>query len=1397
MVDKLSDILQLDEEKAEAALNNTLNTLFNQEEEVQEEVQPAFDPNQDVVDAIDVAPPEQFGYHQTAAQRIEERQRREEEQASWTEKYSAAADTMHLLQLGAESDLVNSGRFEDDPEFTVDEDRVKQIRDAYPEEWAEDLVKAQSEDELTWRMERADGQLESYKQLGEMGWGTGTAMAAAALTDPVTLGLSFATGGFYVPAAAARGVQYASQAARYASYMKRGAVVGAGEGLVVGYATMNLNPVGEAEDLLWFMAGGSVGGSLGGALGGKLRKSLDADLIAKQKIPLTPKGAKEFEANTPVREQEAVTHPQGSLNRTSKLTQAQVNGKKSQYVPVPSKWLEHDKIDLPTTPRLLNSTPDKFVKLSDEDALNVIDDVYGVGSLYRAQINKIKQNAKYVGMEKDIAAIRKQMDDFVKAQWSTKSVGELEARAYRAFLLKPRNNTKQQQNYDNKNLKLLSKVFDKDGNFKDAAFENFKRLQMFRNNGIKNRKIDGKDYVTRPWTTNPNGIAPVLSVSDGKKVKYITIATKGKKTGYFTSDELGNPKQFIHDDARKTGDAPWNAVRKIYKHRAATADDELRMQGKEALLEAFGANKKFDELTDADVPTLDTGVVGRNLSALARTASSKLPQVRSVAMKLGLVASGLKDDAGNVLKIEKNALSIQDMLRDRYMGEWARLNIKHQVNSNKMLGNRNTDGLTPEEFEENVFHIMNGTRPKYEITPRQQALANDRRALMNQIFDDAEKAGVVDLPAKLTDYMPRQYRYDKVYQMVKQFDEKDLKATFGRMVQTKIPNMPKDVAARAGAAYLKGIKIKVLDASYNKGSRFQAPTTKAHDRDSVMEMFELAGEADPKLKLTDEQLEMVIDAFKAENRKVRNKSPNIHARARMSIDDKGVYKVKLANSDEKGEFTLTDIIETNGERAFITYSWKMSGATALAQVGIDSEQTFSSMLNSLNKAYQNSKIDPDTAAAEKEALEYMYDSLRGSFIAKGSLTEQQDNFLRRVREMAFIVQMGQAGFAAMVEASNVAFEHGVKQFLKQFPEIMSTWSRAASGKLADDVLADFEAGGAGGTDILTGLQMNRFEDMELNDILRAKYTKTDEKLAIGRRIVSMAGLLSPVTVHLTRTHQRIMAQHFFDSFKKGKLNVYKNVKMKNLGLDDDKIKNIKTMFDKYAEKHTSGYRGLVGRVKTLNMELWKATPEGKQAYEDFMYAVSVDTKNTIQRTHVGSNNSLIRNSSAKTFLQFLSYPIAAHQQQFNRQLFRIKNGDFTPVKILMGGLVIAGNVYVAKIHLRTQGMSNYDKKKFLEKHLTPEKIIANALMYQGMFGVTTAFTSGARLGDPTGHLASVMAPPFLSYVTTAGQTAYDIGEAAFTDEEFFEADKVKKGSKLFGNLLPFQVLGNVAAEELD
>jgi hypothetical protein len=215
------------------------------------------------------------------------------------------------------------------------------------------------------------------------------------------------------------------------------------------------------------------------------------------------------------------------------------------------------------------------------------------------------------------------------------------------------------------------------------------------------------------------------------------------------------------------------------------------------------------------------------------------------------------------------------------------------------------------------------------------------------------------------------------------------------------------------------------------------------------------------------------------------------------------------------------------------------------------------------------------------------------------------------------------------------------------------------------------------------------------------------------------------------------------------------------------------------------------------MELWKATPDGKRAYDDFMYAVDVDTKNTIQRTHVGSNNATIRSSQTKTFLQFLSYPIAAHQQQFNRQLFRVKNGDFTPVKILMGGLVVAGNVYVAKIHLRTQGMSNYDKKKFLEKHLTLSKIITNALMYQGMFGVATAFTSGARLGDPTGHLASVMAPPVLSYVTSVGQTAYDMAEAAVTDEEFFEEDKIRKASKVFGNLLPIQVLGNVAAEELD
>ena len=1394
MVDTLNDLLSLEDEELDTALNNTVNTLLNPKEEKKEIEAPTFNPNKDVPINLDAPFPQQFSQHRTQEQMKEEFRVKEAANVDTTfvEKYKASAETMHLISLAANSDAMNEGRYEDDPNFKMDTTQSQTLIESYPKEWAEDIAEAKSQEELNWRMQRADDQLDNYKKLGEMGWSSGTAMLAAAVTDPVTLGLSFATAGLYVPAAAARGVQYASQTARYLSYAKRGAVVGSVEGAAIGAAAVALDPVGEMKDMGWFMVGGAVGGSLGGALGAKFRKSLDLEMIQKNGGSLTQKGKVEFEEQTPLRQQQSITDANKNINGTSKLKAAQRDGKKSSYVPVPQRWLDHDQIDLPTTPKLLNNTPDKFAKLSDDAALDVIDDTYGLGSLYRAQINKIKQGAAYIGMEKDIAAIRKQMNAFVREQWATKSSGELEARAFRAFLLKPRNTTKQQRNYDNAALKNLSKAFDKDGNFVDAQFEFFKRSMQFKSNRINNRNIDGTPYVIRPWQKIKNGVGDVLSISDGKKIKYFTIATKGKKTGYFTSDEFGNPKQFISSETRKNGDAPWNAVRKVYKHRAATAEEELALRAEEDLLIAFG-DKKLADLTDEDVPTLSTGVVGRNLSALQRAGASEIPQVRALAFKLGLVASGLRNKAGETVDVGMNAASIQDNLKEGYMAVWQQLNIKHKVNSNRMFGTNKTEGLTPDELEDNIWHLMNGSTPKYNVTQLQKDLVKDRRILYTAIYDDAAANNAVDLPAKLTDYMTRQFRHELVHQMLKQFDEADLEKTFARMILKNVPYMPKNVAIKTGAAYLKGIRLKVLDSSLNKGNRIVQK--EAYDRDSLQSLFDAAAKDDPNLKLTDEQLESVIDAFNAENRSTRSKSPNIHARARMNIDDKGIYQVKLKGSDQTAPFTLTDIMETNAERSFITYSWKMSGASALAKVGIDSEQSYASMINSLKPLYKDQSGDIFAAhEAEVEALNYMYDSIRGSFIAKGNLTEAQDNFLRRTRELAFIVQMGQAGFAAMVETSNVAFEHGVLQFMRQFPDQMSLWRRAASGKLVDDVLADMEAGGTGGTDILSGFQVSRFEDSELNDILRSKFTQTDKKLAVGRRLVSMAGLLSPVTVALTRTHQRIMVQHFFDMFKKGNLNVYKDVKLKSLGLNKEKLQNIKNMFDKYAEKHTTGYSGLTGRVKTINAELWKATPEGKQAYDDFIYAVGVDTKNTIQRSHIGSGNALVRSSAGKSLFQFLSYPIAAHTQQYNRQLFRVQNGDMTPVKILMGGISIASGVYIAKVYQRTLGMSSYDKKKYLEKHLTLSKIISSALMYQGMFGAGTILTTGMRFGDPFTQFTDVVAPPVLSYVATTGQVVSDAIENTY-DGTPYTTEEIKKASKLGGNFWLFQVLGNVAAEE--
>ena len=173
--------------------------------------------------------------------------------------------------------------------------------------WAKDLLDSQSQSEYDFKVERAANAKESYKTLGDLGFGTVTLLAAGAL-DPAYIPL------YFMPYAnLTAGASKVTGAARIGKYLKSGALIGAGEGTLVGAAEYMLRPDAQLRDVFY---GAALGAGVGGAMGGvtaRLMRDVDAEHFVQNQIELAENGKKSFRATHPNDEAKAYCrYPNGS-----------------------------------------------------------------------------------------------------------------------------------------------------------------------------------------------------------------------------------------------------------------------------------------------------------------------------------------------------------------------------------------------------------------------------------------------------------------------------------------------------------------------------------------------------------------------------------------------------------------------------------------------------------------------------------------------------------------------------------------------------------------------------------------------------------------------------------------------------------------------------------------------------------------------------------------------------------------------------------------------------------------------------------------------------------------------------------------------------------------------------
>ena len=1177
--------------------------------------------------------------------------------ATWTEKFEASQDLTWASRLYANSDYAQD--FERDTEFSFTEDQQLNINTNYEEVWAKDLLDSQSQSEFDFKTERAANAKENYKTLGDMGFGTVTALLSAGALDPAYIPL------YFMPYAnLTAGASKVTGAARIGKYLKSGALIGAGEGTLVGAAEYMLRPDAQLRDVFY---GAALGAGVGGAMGGvaaRLMRDVDAEHFVQTQVKLTQDAEAKLANHTPMMKQKRTVDT---------LTDP-------EEAPVPT-----------TAPLEVETT-----KIGKGDYLVTVGkDVYSV----------VKGKSRWV--------LRKNGEEVSKHTSLKKATASLQpARVVEEF--------------DEIVEEVLEDVVENVTVTRSTVINSLTGTE----NRVLNELEDSTEIITLDDLATASGYGDKELGAAIQRLEEEGLVAR-------TQDDFGD-EAYVAIDAGDFADRLEPRTRQVTRKTtkkvpkgSATPEQKFNAEAEKAQQEEFGdptPEQVAEDVRDlglpedlSDVPTLipniwDTFGIRKRLSAIALLTQSANPVTRHLAMKMALVSSGLKDKAGKLVKIPQNA-SIHHMIYHRkYTGQLAQ--ILRKVDQ--------TD-ITQAEINKRIFHHLNGDTTQ-EMTDSMLQAADEVKAMKKEMLEVGIKLGVFDKSQAIEDFMPRMFQPELLDVLAKMASKKDIKKAFIKWIRSANPDMDEAVIARAAGKYWKSLSTTVWRQKYTRTGESR---NAAVDEDVLRKILLEAD--DDGLALTEEQ----VDALILTKDIVRGKSKNVHARSRMNIDDKLEVNIpyKEGHPQHGASFTykLTDLIDTNTERVMGVYIHRMAGATSLARVGIDGDATFSKMLEDIvTDNLEKYNIPSDQSQREARSLQYIYESLRGSYNANEGMDTVTRKTLRRLRELNFIRLMGISGLAGVIESSNVLFENGVRNALANIPAFASLVKRAKDGKLSNELAQEFEEAYGLGMDIITGKMNSRYEDYtDMHHVMGSDYTKTDEVLAKGRNFISVVGGLSPVTVMLSRLNSVNFTTNMYKKLSKGNLNVFSDVKLKQLGLGTEELTRIKAAMDDLATV------GADGRLKTLNLSRWEK--EHPEAFNDFSYALNLDTSQNIQITNIGSTNAVIRSEWGKSLFQFWGYVLGSNEQQYARQMVRIRHGDAAvPMSIFMGGLVVASMAYMARTTLNSIGRD--DREEYLAKKFETGAMSKAVLSYMGMSGMYSlmfnhfGFSPDTLIQNPTVQL---------------------------------------------------------------
>lgn len=427
---------------------------------------------------------------------------------------------------------------------------------------------------------------------------------------------------------------------------------------------------------------------------------------------------------------------------------------------------------------------------------------------------------------------------------------------------------------------------------------------------------------------------------------------------------------------------------------------------------------------------------------------------------------------------------------------------------------------------------------------------------------------------------------------------------------------------------------------------------------------------------------------------------------------KGRLKLDLTEEVVPG-LKLGDIFRQDIMTLYQGYARRMSGEVALAQHGIYGTQG----LRVIREAAERT-------GATKQELDAL-EQVGSEFLNVPFGNHRNHAWLDNLSIATSAAKLGGMGFTQAAEYGNglaaVGFQ-GVSGAIREIPAMIRDVRSMRAGKgTTSTILKDFdEVIGPIGMD---GYQTTRLFNFGPDDV----NLYNDEAVGrFGRGLRSASHATSVLSGHriISAVQTRGMAEQIVKKAIRYINRGEADKALLDMGFTDDIQKMLRDSMSQIAKFDSKG------RLVNLDLHAADLDPNLVKKMAD---AVERGSSQIIQRTYIGETGKWAHDSVLKFLLKFRTFGVTSIEKQWGRNVANM--GAVKTFSIIMGSMAFALPIHMARMQLRSTGMSEQEYKKFAEASLTPLAIGRATLNYASATGLLTdAIDLGGTFGGNVGLL---------------------------------------------------------------